>query len=94
MSGFSKKNLATFKVPLAVGSAGSQIFKAKHSSFLSWLPLHQDQTRTSKDHREAETLYCLCIQQEQVNSSFKKMNHIHLIEVLTLQNYCSDLLPM
>ena len=32
MSQLFLRNVATFKVPLAVGSAGSQIFKAKHSS--------------------------------------------------------------
>lgn len=51
MSDFS---LVTFKVPLTVGSAASQIFKAKHFSFLSWLLLRQEQTRIGKVQSNGE----------------------------------------
>lgn len=54
MSDFS---LVTFKGALTAGSAGRQIFKAKHFSFLSWLLLCQHQIRIGKvqSHGEGES---------------------------------------
>lgn len=82
------KNIATFKVPLAVRSAGSQIFKAKHSSFLSWLLLCQDQTRTSKDQSDGETGTQFTAESLSKNKLILSLKIINtsLMEGLTLQS--------
>ena len=73
MSQLFLKNVATFKVSLAVGSAGSQIFKAKHSSpsFSGYCFAKSKQVwAKTKAMEKLELLYGPGTGLEQVNSVF------------------------